>query len=70
MITKDKLNFEMQLEYCINNAPSTSLRNKMLEFQESYNNHNQAMIVGMTIQVFLAYRAIKIYLRSNNIAEV
>lgn len=69
MITKDKLNFEMMLEYCIDNAPSDALRNKMLDIQESYNNHNQAMIVGVARQVFLAYRGIKIYLLSNNIAE-
>lgn len=70
MITKDKLNFEAKLEYCINNAPSNALRDKMLDIQNSYNTHNNAMIVGMAQQVFRAYDGIKIYLRSNNIAEV
>lgn len=69
MTGKDTLNFELKLEYCINNAPSDDLRNKMLAIQSSYNNHNKAMITGIAQQVFRAYDGIQIYLVSNNIQE-
>jgi len=67
MITKDRLNFEFMLDYCITNAPSATLKNKMLGIQSSYNNHNQAMIVGIAQQVFKAYEGIKVYVKSKNI---
>jgi hypothetical protein len=70
MLNKERLNFETQLEYCIDNAPSQSLKDKMLNFKQSYITHNNALMGGMVTQVFKAYEAIKIYSQSKNLVQV
>ena len=61
MITKEQKNFETQLAYCIENAPSQALLDKMLEFQQSYLTHNKSMVAGMATQVFKAYQGIRVF---------
>jgi hypothetical protein len=70
MLNKERLNFEVMLEYCIDNAPSQSLKDKMLNFKQSYITHNKALMGGMVTQVFKAYEGIKIYLQNKNLDSI